>query len=52
MKRIFVAISCHGYQLICWVKFRTETNYSSATSDILPLLLGMITNGNVTRLLR
>ena len=38
--------------LICWVKFRTETNYSSATSDVLPLLLGTITNDNATRLLR
>ena len=38
--------------LICWVKFRTETNYSSVTSDILPLLLGTITNDNATRLLR
>ena len=43
------ATSWHGYHLICCVKFRTETNYSS---DILHLLLGLITSGNVTRLRR
>ena len=46
----FGVTSWHGYHLICWVNFRTETNYSSATSEILHLLLGMITSGNVTRL--
>ena len=34
------------------LKFRTETNYSSATSGILNLLVGMIISGNVTRLRR
>ena len=39
-----------AYHLICCVNFRTETNYSSATSEILHLLLGMITSDNATRL--
>ncbi|CAH3151496.1 unnamed protein product, partial [Porites evermanni] len=44
----FGATTRHGYHLICCVKFRTETNYSSATSGILHLLLGMTISGNVT----
>ena len=34
----FGATSCHVYHLICCVKFRTEINYSSATSEILHLI--------------
>ncbi|CAH3031388.1 unnamed protein product, partial [Pocillopora meandrina] len=44
----FVTTSCHKYHLICCEKFRTETNCPSATSNILPLLLGKIIRGNVT----
>ena len=45
----FVTTSCHKYHLIFWEKFRTEINCPSATSNILPLLLGKIISGNVTR---